>query len=115
MDAQLLRLGHHGCSIEQTHLVFMPCLLFLPCPSCLLNKESLALHDWKVTCLESDVLIYVLIFLLISLYFAFFFSEACLESDVLICVLCFAGVGGYTYLMEPLWWIGMIISEILLF
>jgi len=25
-------------------------------------------------------------------------------------VLKFAGVGGYTYLLEPLWWVGMVTS-----
>lgn len=24
---------------------------------------------------------------------------------------CFVGVGGYSYLLEPLWWIGMITSK----
>lgn len=55
------------------------------------------------------------IFLLNALDLGFLFvdfSGVCLESDALVVVLRFAGVGGYTYLLEPLWWIGMIISEI---
>lgn len=55
------------------------------------------------------------IFILNALDLGFFFvdsSGACFDSDGLVFVLRFAGVGGYTYLLEPLWWIGMIISKI---
>lgn len=55
------------------------------------------------------------IFLLNGLDLRFLFVDifgVCLESDGLVGVLRFVGVGGYTYLLEPLWWIGMIISEI---
>ena len=30
-----------------------------------------------------------------------------------IIVFCFLGIGGYTYLYEPLWWVGMITSILL--
>ena len=27
-------------------------------------------------------------------------------------MMAYAGVGGYSYLMEPLWWVGMITSKV---
>jgi len=33
-------------------------------------------------------------------------------SDDMMMMMAYAGVGGYSYLMEPLWWVGMITSKV---
>lgn len=38
-----------------------------------------------------------------------------LVISLVLCFSHFAGVGGYYYLLEPLWWVGMITSKLLMF
>jgi hypothetical protein len=47
-------------------------------------------------------------------FFRFFFFVSILDflQWVMCLILEFLGVGGYSYLLEPLWWLGMITSKL---
>ena len=47
-----------------------------------------------------------------GLNFCFFIMGFWLSQMGMCLILEFVGVGGYSYLLEPLWWIGMITSKL---